>query len=138
MCAMTYPAHWPRPYKYTDSTHRATRRNSLLSLITEEDKIALYQRRITTRALALKYKVTECYVSKLFPGKAPIEETTRDRVKAKKDLHIVRRQFRATLVVRVLAGELSTAQAADAARISYRSMARAVKEGRLAKEKGMV
>jgi hypothetical protein len=123
----TYPSHWPRPKTYSSESGRATRPTALINRITEEEKEALYLRRITTRALAQKYGVNESYVSKLFPGKAVNADSLRQMKIDKRELRAVRKQFRLSLAAKVLEGVLSTAKAADEARITYREMARAVK-----------
>lgn len=124
---MTYPDHWPKPKKYTSETGRATHPKALINRITEAEKQALYERKITTRALAAKYGVNESYVSKLFPGKVKNTETLRQMQKDKRELRAVRKAFRVSLAKRVLNNELSTAEAAIQARITYREMARTVK-----------
>lgn len=131
---MTYPDHWPKPKKFSSDGSRATRPTALIYLITEAEKQALYDRKITTRALAAKYGVNESYVSKLFPGKVKNTETLRQMQKEKRELRAVRKAFRVALAKRVLAGELSTSDAAIQARVAYREMARTVKAVRTANE----
>lgn len=123
----TYPAHWPKPRTYTSESGRATRPNALINRVTEAEKQALFDRKITTRALAAKYEVNESYVSKLFSGKAVNTETLRQLQKDKRELRAVRKLYRIGLAQKVLDGEMSTANAAVAANITYREMARTVK-----------
>jgi hypothetical protein len=106
-----YPAEWPQP------TDRIT---STVSRITHAQKKALYERTVTTRSLAKLLGVAESHLSYLFPGKVP----ARKRVKS--SLSTVRKEFRIVCAKRVLASEISVTEAASIARISYRSMARAV------------
>ena len=120
-----YPADWPKPCKL--------RPNSLISKITDEEKRKLYNRELTTRALAAQYRVKETWVSTLFPGKVQALSVL---IKNKKILTKARKEFRTAQAALVIAGELSTVKAAEVCRVSYRSMARAVQHLRL--ETGVV
>lgn len=109
---MNYPSHWPRP--------NPTRPKAVATRVTEQDKVDLHERKITTRDLAKRLGVKEAYLSHLFPGKV---ETP---VRAKRVLLGVRKQFRLQQAQRVLNGELETKAAAIVSRVSYRVMARVV------------
>lgn len=109
---MTYPDTWPKP--------SSKRPKALASRITEQQKHDLYNRSITTRALATLLGVQEAYVSHLFPGKAPTTSS------CKKVLTAVRKEFRTAQAVRVLQGQITITQAAHICSIHYRNMARAV------------
>lgn len=106
-----YPASWPLP---TDRT------NSVVSKVTHEQKKDLYERNITTRDLAKILSVREAYLSHLFPGKGPT------LTRAKKALLAARKEYRLSYAKKVIEGLMKVDQAATAARIPYRSMARAV------------
>lgn len=106
-----YPISWPLP---------TSRTNAVASRITHDQKKALYEREITTRDLAKTLNVREAYLSFLFPGKGPT------LVRAKKALLAVRKEYRLSYAKKVIEGLMTTDQAATAARIPYRSMARAV------------
>jgi predicted transcriptional regulator len=80
----------------------------------------LYERNITTRALAKVLGIAESHLSYLFSGKVPAYKNT------KSDLSAIRRQFRMVCAARAVKKEVSITEAASIARISYRSMARAV------------
>lgn len=109
---MNYPDSWPKP---NTKFPRA-----VTSRITEQEKEALYNRSITTRALAERLGVREKWLSVLFPGKVPA--FSRD----KRVLRAVRKEFRDLQAKAVIAKTLKIHQAAVICRISYRSMARAV------------
>lgn len=110
-----YPATWPKP--------NTKKPKSVVTTITEEQKLALYNREITTKDLANLLKVGSTYLSALFPGK--ITSITANTPK-KRELLAIRKEYRALQAKRVLAGALTIQMAADELRISYRSMARAV------------
>lgn len=105
-----YPDSWPKPDPSKPET--------LPSRITEDDKVALYNRRITTRALAAQYNVSEKWLSNLFPGKRPLERKTEKR--------LARAEFRRMHAQRAVKGEVSIQDAAVAACCSYSTMRRIV------------
>lgn len=106
-----YPEKWPQ------ATDRVT---SVVSRITHDQKRALYERVITTRNLAKELGVTEVHLSYLFPGKVTVWK------KFKQELTATRLQYRRVVAEKVVAGEFTIIQAADAARTSSRTMARMV------------
>jgi len=108
-----YPSSWPLP------SHN-TRHNSVIRRITDEQKKALYERETTTRELAHLLKVDESYLSSLFPGKGPT------LTNAKRELLAIRKEYRLTYADRVLKGAITIKAAAEASRVPYRTMARAV------------
>ncbi len=104
------PNTWPGP--------DPARPRKLVSRVDPNDLVDLYNRRITTRAFARKYAVSEKWVGKTFPGKRPIEDkrtrrTMRDKL----------RELQATLV---RDGLTSLPEAADRACCSYSCMRRLV------------
>lgn len=105
-----YPAHWPRPNPRNP--------DSLASRISEEDKVALYNRETTGRALSRKYGVTEKWLSSKFHGRKPVVPKNL-RLKAI-------RQFRLFHAKQVIDGLTTTRQAAAAAFTSYSTMRRTV------------
>ena len=109
----TYPDHWP---KLTEES----RKNSLITRVTEQDKEDLFNRVITTRDLAKKLGVREAYLSHVFPGKVEISS------KGKPLLIAARREFRLSQAKLALKKKLTVKQAANICNLSYRSMARAV------------
>ena len=104
------PTTWPKP---NPENHDA-----LVSRVTPDDLSDLYNRRVTTRALAKKYEVSEKWMSFLYPGKRPLADK-KVKVKAKSAF----REFHAK---RVLRREVTTLQAAEAALVSYSTMRRIV------------
>ena len=112
---MSYPNSWPKASSRTDA---------LASKVTEEQKEALYNRKITTRELAKLLRVNESYLSSLFPTKAQPDS------QAKRVLIAIRKEFRQTQAVKVAHKQLTTEQAALICRTSYRTMARAVQLAR--------
>lgn len=113
--SLPYPSTWPKPsVRYPDS---------LASRITEEQKLALYNREVTTRDLAKALNVLESTLSACFPGK--VQSTAAARA-SKKELLATRKAFRTALAKRIIAGEISTMTAANNNKIPYRSMARVV------------
>lgn len=116
-----YPNHWPRP-------DENTRKNSLILRITEQDKERLFNRDITTRALAVKLGVREAYLSHIFPGK------TETGAKGKPLLIAARREFRLIQAKLALEKSITIKQAASICNLSYRSMARAVQHLKEANE----
>ena len=113
-----YPSTWP---KANGNPHK------LVSRITEQQKLDLYNRRVTTRALALTLNVREAYLSSLFPGKVSTTERPRRTGRDKSALLAARRGFRREVAGRVLKQEFSIKAAAEFANTSYRTMARVVK-----------
>lgn len=127
---MTYPDDKPYPPAW-DAQRRKPgshyyRPGTLLEIVTAEDKLALYNRRVTTRALAAKYKVREDTLSNYFPGKVP-KETTRDARKAKSELIAARRDYRRAVADKVKAGELGVKEAAGQLHVHPRTISRAMK-----------
>jgi len=112
-----YPDTWPKP------THKGY---TLVCRITEQQKLELYNRVITTRALAKLLNVREAYLSTIFPGKIEPSKVQRNRVQKRKIFLETRQAFRREQAARVYAGSLSIAQAAELANTSYRNMARVV------------
>ena len=108
-----FPESWPKP--------DPAKPHTLASRITQQDKLDLYNRAITTRALALKLDVREAYLSHMFPGKAPTHASSR-RV-----LFAARREYRVALAKRVIDEGLSVKQTASTSKVPYRSLARTVK-----------
>ena len=113
-----YPSTWPKP---TD------RGFTLVCRITEQQKLDLYNRRITTRALALTLNVREAYLSTIFPGKIPPIKGAKKASRDKRVLILARKTFREDQARAVLAGKMSISAAASIANTSYRNMARVVK-----------
>ena len=104
------PATWPGP--------DPARPRKLVSRVDPNDLVDLYNRRVTTRAFARKYEVSEKWVGKTYPGKRPLEDkrtrrATRDSLRA----------FQAELV---RDGLTSLPEAADRACCSYSCMRRLV------------
>lgn len=110
-----YPDTWPKANPKAPL--------SAVSRITEAQKLALYNRETTSKAVALALNVGATYISTLFPGKVISMTASTPKKKALLD---VRREYRALQAKRVLDGHLTIQKAADELRISYRSMARAV------------
>lgn len=109
-----YPHFWPPP--------DPKRPTALASRITEEQKLALYNRRITTRALAKELGVHEQYLSYKFPHKIPILSKTL--------LVQARKEYKLSIAKRVLANELTVKKAAVLAHVSYNTMTRFVAKAR--------
>ena len=112
-----YPASWPKPIP--------SRPQALVTRISDTDKLALYERKLTTRALAAKYGVTEPWVSTLFPGKV---KSLTACMQSKKELAAVRKEHRLHLAALVINKTTSVLEASQTCRVSYRTMARAVQE----------
>ena len=110
-----YPDTWPKP--------NPKRPKTLASRITEQQKIDLYARRITTRELARLYETNEKYVSALFPGKEPIYD--------KKPLAEARKAYKLAIAKEVLEGKYTIRQAADIAYVCYNTMLRFVAKAKL-------
>lgn len=109
---LKYPDFWPQP----DKLHP----EYVQSRITEEQKIALYNRQITTRELATILGVSERHLSTYFTGKCPIPD--------KKELTKARREYKIELAKEVLQGKYTVKQASKIAYTSYSTMLRRVKE----------
>jgi transposase-like protein len=107
-----YPASWPK--------RNPLRPTAIVSLVTDQQKLDLYVRNITTRQLAQQLRVKETYLSFLFPGKEPA------RSKMKQALRGVRLEYRMMYAQRVIDKELSITQASELSKVSYRTLARAV------------
>lgn len=119
---MKYPDYWPKPPIGSES---------VASRITEEQKTALFNRQITTRDLAKTLRVSEKYLSSLFPGKDE-ENTLKRRVEHKQELVQVRKEYRLTLAKDILTGKYSIADAADIAGCSYNTMLRTLAKAKAA------
>lgn len=116
-----YPSDWPKPNQRSKLT--------LVNRITEAQKLALFNRTVTTRDLADQLGVREAYLSTLFPGKVPPSANSiRGAARRRRDFLVVRRSFRAIQAQKVIAKELTVAEAADLASIGYRTMARLVRK----------
>lgn len=113
---MTYPSSWPRPVPYKPEI--------VASRITEQEKHDLYERRLTTRDLALRLGVSETYLSTLFPGK--IAGPTRVDEESRKLLMETRKEYRNSFGQRVLSGELTIRKAGVLSRTPYKTMSRVV------------
>lgn len=112
---LPYPSSWPRP--------DPKRPSSLASRITEDQKLKLYNREITTRELAALLDVHENYLSYKFPTKVPIPDT--------KKLLQARKEYKLEVAKLVLQNKLTTRQAAEVAHTSYNTMARFVAKAKL-------
>lgn len=111
---MTYPDQWPKPNARTWT---------LVSRITDQDKLDLYNKVTTVKALAKKYNTNASYLASLFPGR---HITPRVR---KKDLLLAktREEFRFEVCKRVLRGEITIGKASEICSCSYNTMQRWVK-----------
>lgn len=78
----------------------------------------LYNRVITTRALAVELGVHERYLSYMFPHKVPIRD--------KRVMTETRKQHRLAIATEVLSGRHTIAEAANIAHVSYTTMQRYV------------
>ena len=103
-----YPSHWPRPDRQRPTT--------LASRITEQQKLALYNRVITTRHLAAVLNVHERYLSALFSSKVPIID--------KKPLIEARKAFKLEIAKQVNEGKYTTKEGAKVANVTYKTMRR--------------
>ena len=112
---LPYPSSWPRP--------DPKRPTSLASRITEEQKLRLYNREVTTRELAAVLNVHENYLSYKFPTKAPIPDT--------KKLLQARKEYKLEIAKQVLSNRYTIGQAAKIAHTSYNTMARFVAKAKL-------
>lgn len=108
---MKYPAHWPGP--------TPKRPQDLASRITEAQKEALYNRRITTKALAKELGCSMQHLSSRFPGKIPGIDRS-----AKTVLVLARKEYKIELGKEILQGKYTIAQAAVQACVSYNTMQR--------------
>jgi hypothetical protein len=117
MSQQPYPASWPQP--------TGINRNLLVNKVTEQQKLDLYNRVITTRDLAKLLEVSEEYISTLFPGKVPANGL-RNRATRRREFVKVRKAFRLEQAKLVLAGKLTAAKAAEQSFTSYRTIARLV------------
>lgn len=109
-----YPDNWPQP-----DPHRPT---SLQSRITDQQKLDLYNRKITTRSLAKLLHVHENYLSSQFPGRVPLPDP--------KKLQTARREFRNEIARLVLTGKYNINEASNVAHCSYNTMFRHVQKAK--------
>jgi len=102
--------------KYPSSWRKANPRrpNALQSRITEQQKLDLYNRNITTRDLAKVLDVHEKHLSFAFPGKKPIVD--------KGVLIEARKDFKLSVAKEILEGRLSIDGAAKKCCVSYHTM----------------
>jgi hypothetical protein len=91
--------------------------------ITEQQKLDLYNRKITTRELARILGVHENYLSRMYPGKIPIEKRE-DISKAKLALRATRKEFRLALLEQVALGKITLDEAAAQAHTTKRTLYR--------------
>lgn len=112
-----YPDTWPKA-KGVGFT--------LAHRITEQQKIDLFNRKITTRDLAKLLNVREEYLSTVFPGKIPATKAPRRYETERRALLDARKQFRVEQAYLVLAEKQSIKDAAKVCNTSYRNMARFV------------
>lgn len=109
-----WPITWPRP--------NPRKPLSVQSRITDEQKRDLYERKITTRALAKILGIHERYCSALFPHKVAL----RDR----KVLMEARKAYKLEIANLVIQGKHTTTEAAKIAFVSYNTMQRFVAKAR--------
>lgn len=101
---------------------------TLKNRITAEQIEALRTRQITNRSLAKQLGVTEFHLSRTFPGHkigkiaGPVASAKRE----KKQLRLIRDDFRAVLAMKVKNRQLSVEDAAKTAHCSVRTMYRHV------------
>ena len=112
MPAQPYPSFWPKP--------NPKKPDLLQSRVTEADKLALYNREITTRALAKKLNVHERYLSSVFPHKVPIAD--------KRELCQARKAYRMSIAKEVIDGKHAVKEAAKICNVSTSSMLRYVRK----------
>lgn len=112
---MLYPAFWPKP--------NPQKPGSLQTRITEQQKIDLFNRNITTRELARDLGVHEKYLSFRFYTKQEITD--------KKPLIETRKLYKLEIAVMVLKGTYGVQEAADLAYVSYNTMQRCVQKAKL-------
>jgi len=108
MSNLKYPESWPRP--------DAKQPTLLQSRITEEQKLSLYNRNISTRELASVLGCHETYLSGLFPGKVPLAN--------RKELLATRKTYKLSVAREILLGKYTIAEAAELAFTSYNTMHR--------------
>lgn len=116
MSQAPYPSTWPKA--------KPTRPAIVATRITESQKLALYNREITTRDLAKALNVAESYLSEMFPGKIPPLDMSKTALAA------VRKEFRMQEAHRVASGALKLDVAAELCRVSVRTMYRALNAAR--------
>lgn len=117
-----YPSTWPKP------NHRS--KFAVVNRITEQQKLDLYNRAITTRDLATQLEVKENYLSKIFPGKVePLAGTKADQ-QQRRELIVIRKAFRLEKAMEVVNGKLTVMEASEVVHTSYRNMARLVQHVR--------
>lgn len=113
-----YPTCWPKPIPHRPS--------ALATRISEEQKLKLYNREITTRDLAKVLDVHENYLSTLFPGKVtPISQQIEEGMHKKR---AIRKIYRELWARRVIKREVSVAEAANQTAVSKRTMQRIVQK----------
>jgi hypothetical protein len=105
---MQYPSFWPKP-----NIHKP---GSLQSRITEQQKMDLFNRIITTRALARQLGVHETYLSYKFFTKIQIID--------KRPMIEGRKLFKLEIAIDVLKGKHTIQEAANIAFVSYNTMQR--------------
>ena len=110
MSNIKYPEKWPLPDRKQPTL--------LQSRITEDQKLALYNRNISTRELASILKCHETYLSGMFPGKVPLAN--------RKELLDTRKAYKLTVAREILLGKYSIREAAELAFTSYNTMHRCV------------
>lgn len=111
---MKYPEHWPKP--------NPDKPKSLPSIITEQQKEDLYNRRITTTALAKELNVSFKWLSYTFTGKVPIHD--------KRPLIQARREYRILIACDVLKGKYSIIEAAKIVFCSRNTMQRYINKAK--------
>lgn len=107
---MQYPTFWPK--------HDPRKPDSLQSRISEHQKQDLFNRRVTTRALAKVLGVHEKYLSYKFYTKVKVID--------KKPLTDARKLYKLEIGIQVLEGKYSIQEAANVAYVSYNTMQRFV------------
>lgn len=112
-----YPDHWPKPDRKQPKL--------IQSRVTEQQKLDLYNRNLTTRDLAKLLGVHETYLSSLFPGKVPIID--------KKPLIEARRAYNTEMAALVLSGRYTAKEAATIAHTTVKTMRRFMKKVELAR-----
>ncbi len=115
MTTPIYPTRWPKK--------NPKKPGSLVSRITEQQKEDLFNRVITTRELAKTLGVHEKYLSFAFPGKVEIFD--------KKPLVEARRTYRLAVALDIMAGKLSTKEAAALVHVSYNTMQRYINKAKI-------
>lgn len=113
-----YPDHWPKPNRKKPTL--------IQSRVTEQQKLDLYNRRLTTRDLAKALDVHETYLSALFPGKVAIID--------KKPLIEARRAYNLEMAKLAISGRYTVKEAAAIAFTTVKTMRRFVKKIKEVKE----